>query len=95
MRKIFQRVMGIILSVSMIFAAGSTSAHAMETKEDNNPVSVTNVEKVGRNKVATTYEFDLSKCEVDENGYSILPLTSNVTSSFTMSGTYHRGGDRV
>ena len=95
MRKIFQRVMGIMLSVSMIFAASSTSAYAMETKEDNNPVSVTSVEKVGKNEVATTYEFDLSKCEVDEDGYSILPLTSNVTSSFTMSGTYHRGGDRV
>lgn len=98
MRKIFQRFMGIMLSVTLLFAVGSASVYAMDTRENisaDNAVSVTNVERVGENKVATTYEFDLSKCEVDEDGYSILPLTSNVTSSFTMSGTYHRGGDRV
>lgn len=99
--KIFRSIIATILSVSLILATGSISAFAMEKEEndfDNSPVNVTNVERVDKDTIATTYEFDLSKCEVDEDGYSILPLaaaTNYVKSSFTMSGTYHRGGDRV
>ena len=94
MNKMFQRVIAIIISISLLFAVGSNSAYATEMSEKNNSVSVTNVKRIGENKVATTYEIDLSKCEVDEDGYSIMPLINNVNSSFTMT-TYHRGGDRV
>lgn len=92
MKKNFKtRCISLALAAFMLLPGISTTAFAADNDakvvDDTNIVSV---EKKDNGKTETTYEFELTPEDIDENGIA----TYAIDSSFTMNGTYHRGGDR-
>ena len=77
-------IMMLVLSIPTIaFAAENDPEQEMTEK-------VVSVEQLDNGKTRTTYEFEVTPDDVDENGVAAYAIDS----SFTMTGTYYRGADR-
>ncbi len=77
-------IMMLVLSIPTVaFAAENDPEQEMAEK-------VVSVEQLDNGKTRTTYEFEVTPDDVDENGVA----TYAIDSSFTMTGTYYRGADR-
>ena len=85
------RFVSFALAIMMLVLNISTVAFAAENDtEQMLPENVVSVEQLDNGKIRTTYEFEVTPEDVDENGIA----TCAVDSSFTMKGTYYRGADR-
>lgn len=85
------RLVSFAMAIMMIVISLSTVAFAAETDtEPVMPESIISVEQLDNGKTRTTYEFEITTENVDENGIA----TCAIDSSFTMTGTYYRGADR-
>ena len=85
------RFTSFAMAIMMLVLSIPTVAFA--TENDTNQVmaeNVVSVEQLDNGKVRTTYEFEITPDDVDENGVA----TYAIDSSFTMTGTYYRGADR-
>ena len=77
-------ILMVLCSFPMVaFAEENDSVQLMEE-------NVVSVEYLDNGKIRTTYEFQVTPEEIDENGIA----TCAVDSSFTMTGSYYRGADR-
>ena len=85
------RFVSFAMAIMMLVLNLSTVAFAAENDtEQMLPENVVSVEQLDNGKTRTTYEFEVTPEDVDENGIA----TCAVDSSFTMKGTYYRGADR-
>lgn len=85
------RFVSFAMAIMMLVLNLSTVAFAAENDtEQMLPENVVSVEQLDNGKIRTTYEFEVTPEDVDENGIA----TCAVDSSFTMTGTYYRGADR-
>ena len=81
---LFMAMLMLVLNFSTdAFAAENNAVQVM-------PENVISVEELDNGKTRTTYEFEITPENVDENGIA----TCAIDSSFTMTGTYYRGADR-
>ena len=85
------RFVSFAMAIMMLVLNLSTVAFAAENDtEQMIPENVVSVEQLDNGKIRTTYEFEVTPEDVDENGIA----TCAIDSSFTMTGTYYRGADR-
>lgn len=84
------RFVAFLVATLMCISSFSTATFAKESEVDVGSERVISVEKLEDGKTRTTYEVDISPEYVDDSGIA----TYAVDSSFTMTGTYHRGADR-
>lgn len=92
-----KRVFSFLAGVVMTFTGLQTVALADETNAYDSPTSnveVISVEELDDGTIQTTYEIELTPESVDENGVATYS-TRAIDSSFTMTGSYYRGADRV
>lgn len=85
------RFTSFAMAIMMLVLSIPTVAFATENDpEQEITEKVVSVEQLDNGKTRTTYEFEVTPEDVDENGVA----TYAVDSSFTMTGTYYRGADR-
>lgn len=94
-----RRFIALVASAIMAMSCVSTSIIAAEEDDDINvPIAeVVSVEELEGGITQTTYEFEVTPECIDENGYAMIGIGSRsiaLDQTFTMTGTYHRGGDR-
>lgn len=77
-------IMMLVFNFSTVAFAAENDVEQLMTE------NVVSVEQLDNGKTRTTYEFEVTPEEVDENGIA----TYAIDSSFTMTGTYYRGADR-
>lgn len=85
------RLASFSMAIMMLVLSLSTVAFAAEgDTEPVMPEKIISIEQLDNGKTRTTYEFQITPENVDENGVA----TCAIDSSFTMTGTYYRGADR-
>lgn len=85
------RFVSFAMAIMMLVLNLSTVAFAAENDTEQMLLeNVVSVEQLDNGKIRTTYEFEVTPEDVDENGIA----TCAIDSSFIMTGTYYRGADR-
>lgn len=84
------RFVAFLVAALICISSFSTVTFAKENEVDVTGGNIVSVEKLSNGKTRTTYEVEVSPESIDESGIA----THAVDSSFTMTGTYHRGADR-
>lgn len=79
------------MAILMLLLSIPTVAFATENNpEQEISENVVSIEQFDNGKIRTTYEFEVTLEDIDENGIA----TYAIDSSFNMTGTYYRGADR-